>query len=131
MCIIECDKDTQPVLVKAWQIKDGLQGFLKKGWMQEQFDIIVCENFTLRNSVTFPDLSPVYIIGALEALAVQDIIYQRPAEKPVCPDNILKVMNFYQVSMPHANDAIRHAVIYLRKQRHIPTIKLGWPNKEE
>jgi hypothetical protein len=130
LAIIEAGVDTPPVLEYAQQVSDGLQGFLT--WchysQNEQLDFVVCESFTLRPSVKFPDLSPVYIIGALEAL-YQDksITYQPPSSKPLCDDDVLKRIGMYQVGKPHNNDAIRHGIIYLRNKRHMPTLQAAWP----
>ncbi len=130
IALIEAGADTEPVIELAAQVSDGLQGFLLWHSYNQHlnWDFVVCESFTLRPSVKFPDLSPVYIIGALEALSPEKpITYQSPSSKPLCDDNVLKRIGFYQVGKPHANDAIRHAIIYLRNKKHMPTLKKAWP----
>jgi hypothetical protein len=116
------------------QVEDGLDGFISWYKRVESFynwDFVVCESFTLRPSVKFPDLSPVYIIGALTALQERNsIIYQQPQQKPLCDDSRLKSMGFYKPGLGHANDAIRHGIIYLRNNRHMPTLKKGWATDE-
>lgn len=122
--------DNQVELLESGQISDGLTGFIAE-WRYLKYDVVVCESFTLRPSVKFPDLSPVYIIGALEVLSSQyPIVYQPPSSKPLCTDTVLKRLGMYQVGKPHANDAIRHGIIYLRKQNHMPTLLAGWPKEE-
>jgi hypothetical protein len=117
-----------PVLDFVEQVEGGLLGFL--GWWNglesRDWDAIVCEDFVLRPSVKFPDLSPVYIIGALTAL-VGVLTLQSPSLKPLCNDEVLKRMEFYTKGKPHGNDATRHAIIYLRHMRHKPTLLKGWP----
>jgi hypothetical protein len=112
------------------QIKGGLAGFLEQdAEMLElyRFDVIVCESFTLREGIYGADLSPVYIIGALEALYQDNKkVYQEPKLKPLCDDSRLKKMGLYKSGKPHENDAIRHAVIYLRNNKHMPTLLAGW-----
>lgn len=124
----------QPVVLHHEQIPNGLEGFIawyKNNSGLHKWDIIVCENFTLRQSVKFPDLSPVYIIGALEALeSPRKIIYQSPSQKHLCDDNRLKTMGMHKPGNGHANDAIRHAIIYLRNKKHLPTLMLGWKPEE-
>jgi hypothetical protein len=121
----------EPVLKSVQQIEGGLQGFLE--WYrgrQGNWDQIVCEDFVLRPSVKFPDLSPVYIIGALEAFEVFNSvkpIYQSPSLKPLCNDEVLKRIDFYTKGKPHGNDATRHGIIYLRHIKHKPTLLRGWP----
>lgn len=127
--IIEYD-DSSVKLIDKGQIEGSLKGFLHYNWSDlifRDFDMIVCESFTLREGVYGADLSPVYIIGALEALYPQtEIIYQEPKLKPLCDNDRLKTMGLYTAGQGHAMDAVRHAIIYLRNKKHLPTLKLGW-----
>lgn len=117
-------------LVKEGQIAGGLNGFLDFHWDVLEdwtFDFIVCESFTLREGIFGADLSPVYIIGALEALyPVVPIIYQEPKIKPLCDDKRLQKLGLHKPGKPHRNDAVRHAIIYLRNNKHMPTLEAGW-----
>ena len=121
-------------LVSVQQIEGGLQGFV--AWYrgrQGSWDGIVCEDFVLRPSVKFPDLSPTYIIGALEAYEVFNPVkpvYQSPSIKPLCNDDVLKRIGFYTKGKPHGNDATRHGIIYLRNLKHMPTIEMAWPKED-
>lgn len=120
------------VVVKTLQIRNGLQGFLDFHWDELEdweFDEIVCESFDLREGVYGADLSPVYIIGALEALypkAVNKIIYQKPSQKALCGDDRLRKLGLYESGRPHANDACRHGIIYLRNKKHRKVLSDGW-----
>lgn len=120
--------ETSVELEKVEQVKGGLEGFI--AWYLEldtPIDIIVCESFTLRPGVHGADLSPTYVIGALEALARgKEIVYQEPKLKPLCDDTRLKKMAFFQTGLRHANDAVRHGIIYLRNKKHMPTLEKGW-----
>lgn len=123
--------DNEYELLWKRQIPNGLQGFLDWHWDEAQFfdiDTIVCESFDLRAGI-YPDLSPVYIIGAVEALwpnAVVDIEYQKPSQKHLCEDVILKKMNLHSPGKPHANDAVRHGIIYMRNRKNNQVLKEGW-----
>lgn len=112
------------------QIAGGLSGFLDFHWDQLEdiwIDTIVCEDFDLREGVYGADLSPVYIIGALEALyPVTEIIYQKPSQKPLCDNDRLKKMGLYEAGRPHAMDAVRHCIIYLRNKKHTFILDWGW-----
>lgn len=130
--IFEWGEDSEFVIKSAGQIPDGLAGFIK--WYGEKhfgdWQFVVCESFTLRTGVKFPDLSPVYIIGALEAYEDawnQKVVYQPPTSKPLCNDDILKRLGIYIPGRGHANDALRHGIIYLRNNRHMPTLRKAWP----
>lgn len=131
--IIDFD-DNDINLVYFAEVEKGLNGFIEWHKLVKQtykWDFVVCEDFTLRPSVRFPDLSPVYIIGALTALEdPNNIIFQQPQQKPLCDDSRLKTLGFHKPGLGHANDAIRHGIVYLRNQRHIPTLKKGWADNE-
>lgn len=128
--LIEYDDHNYEVLWKK-QIPNGLQGFLDWHYDEGQYinlSGIVCESFDLRAGI-YPDLSPVYIIGAIEALwprATVEITYQKPSQKHLCEDEILKKMNLHSPGRPHANDAVRHGIIYLRNKKHNQVLKEGW-----
>lgn len=130
IAIVSFSETIEPVVSLYEEVPNGLEGFID--WYKEnkdilKWDIIVCETFTLRQNVKFPDLSPVYIIGALEAFeSPNKIIWQSPAQKSLCNDARLKTMRMHVPGKGHANDAIRHAIIYLRNKKHLPTLMLGW-----
>jgi hypothetical protein len=130
VALFEVTDIDEPELVWVKQIGGGLKGFLDFHWDQLEdmnIDKIVCESFTLREGIYGADLSPVYIIGALEALyPTTELIYQEPKLKPLCDNDRLKKMNLYLPSKPHGMDAIRHGIIYLRNSKHMPTLKKGW-----
>ena len=120
-----------PELLKRGQIVGGLKGFID--FVDDVIDnmlidLVVCESFTLREGIYGADLSPVSIIGALEGMygKVIPIVYQEPKLKPLCDDARLKKMGLHIPGKPHANDAVRHAVIYLRNNKHMPTLTAGW-----
>lgn len=129
--IINYGRTQAPVVERMGQIEGGLEGFIKWYDMNGRYDwsFTVCESFILRPGVHGADITPAYVIGALEALeaaygAVP--VYQKPSQKKLCEDDVLKRIGMYQVGKPHANDAIRHGIIYLRNQKHLPTLKLAW-----
>jgi hypothetical protein len=134
LAIIKYSEDSEAELSHFEEVPNGLAGMIdwhktnKDTW---SWDFIVCENFTLRTSVKFPDLSPVYIIGALEALeSPREIIYQSPSQKHLCDDKRLKTLGLHKPGLGHANDAVRHGIIYLRNSRHMPTLRKGWSADE-
>lgn len=123
--------DNEYELMWKKQVPNSLQGFLDWHWDEGQLlnlDTIVCESFDLRAGI-FPDLSPVYIIGAIEALwpkAVVELAYQKPSQKHLCDDDRLKKMNLHSPGRPHANDAVRHGIIYMRNLKNQQVLKEGW-----
>lgn len=117
-------------LIWVKQIQGSLRGFLDFHWDVLEgmnLDMIVCESFTLREGIFGADLSPVYIMGALEALyPTTKLVYQEPKLKPLCDNDRLKKMGLYTPGKPHGMDAVRHGIIYLRNNRHMPTLLWGW-----
>lgn len=117
-------------LVSVSQVPGGLDGFLD--WAEKNpptsYDVVVCEGFTLRPGIHGADLTPTYIIGALTALCRNktEVVIQKPSQKALCDDDRLKIMGMYKSGQPHSNDAVRHGIIYLRNEKHLPTLKLGW-----
>lgn len=130
LALFEYSDDDYELLWKK-QVPNGLQGFLD--WHYDEGDLlaldtIVCESFTLRAGI-YPDLTPTYIIGAIEALwpnAVYEIEYQKPDQKHLCSDDVLKRMNLHSPGKPHANDAIRHGIIYMRNRKNKRVLQEGW-----
>lgn len=122
------EDDAELIWVK--QIEGGLQGFLNFHWDVLEgmnIDMIVCESFTLREGIYGADLSPVSIIGALEALyPTTELVYQEPKLKPLVDNERLKKMGLYLTAKPHGMDAVRHGIIYLRNNKHLPTLEKGW-----
>jgi hypothetical protein len=128
--LIEVSENTELEILRVGQIKNSLKGFLDFHWdvLEDwKIDKIICESFTLREGIYGADLSPVYIIGALEALyPTTEIIYQEPKLKPLCDNDRLKKLGLYIPGKEHAMDAVRHGVIHLRNSKHMPTLEKGW-----
>lgn len=88
-------------------------------------DVIVVEDFILRptGNARRSGLSPVRITARLEALAFSfdlDLtwVYQQAsAAKGVVTDERLKGLGLWVRGAPHARDAIRHLVLYLRSAK--------------
>ena len=128
--LIEFTPGTEPKLLATSQVGNGLKGFLRWHKMATyRWDFVVCESFTLRPGIHGVDITPAYVIGALEALENprSKIHFQPPSSKPLCDDDTLKRLGLYTKAYPHSNDATRHAIIYLRNVRHMPTLRKGWP----
>lgn len=128
---VHYDENTAPFVSAQGQITGGVIGFLH--WyttLGVSWQGTVCESFILRPGVHGADITPAYVIGALEAQAFNNnevVNYQAPSQKKLCDDDVLKRMGLYTPGKPHSNDAIRHGIIYLRNQKHLPTLRKGWP----
>ena len=132
-------------LLKVWQVADGLKGFIKwwnkhgnkviwfREWADRKPIKLVCEKFVLRSNQFVADTEPLLIEGALTALHDGEIVWQLRSDKSLVDDTVLKQHNLWhtgkQVDWKDArdtNDAIIHALAYLKKNKHIPTLQKYW-----
>lgn len=128
------EDDTEPTVFDFGQIPNGHKGFID--WWNRRVQYlpdtrIVCESFTLREGIKGVNLEPCYVMGALEALYGDEIVYQSPVMKGFCDNDALKQLGFYVPGQQHARDAFRHAAAYLLTSvKHKPTMKKGWPEND-
>lgn len=122
---------------KVWQVENGLEGFLE--WWNKEWSWIVLlgpevvsERFVLRSQKFVADTTPLLIEGAIRVLFGPDIHYQLRGEKAKVTNDHLKRGGEYRTGKQvgckdanDANDAVRHAVIYMtkKKNQHLPTIE--------
>lgn len=90
-----------------------------------QPDVVVIENFIPRTLSA--DMWPMTIIHVIQwevsqgnywnGMFTGTLVMQEPNERSIINDVRLKKMELYQPAQPHANDAMRHLVVYSRKMR--------------
>ena len=117
----------------VWIVKGGLDGFLE--WYDTTYIIAdkwVAERFVLRDNDFVANTEPLRIEGAMEALRLHPT-YQLRTDKALCKDEVLKEHGLWVTGkmVGHsdgrdANDATIHALAYLKKQKHLPTLKKYW-----
>jgi len=118
----------------AWIVHDGVGGLID--WWQNHnglnwYDsVVVSERFILRDNGWLADLEAVKIEGALQALCDNEIQWQLRTAKSLVPDSVLKENGMWQTGRPmnhsdgrDANDALCHAIGWLVRQNHRPTIE--------
>lgn len=98
--------------------------------------VVLCESFELRPDVAQPDETPKYIIKDLDRYVAptHPIEYQMASQAKVgIPPgrngrrDRLHAFGLHQRGYRHANDAIRHCLVYaIEKLRHRPLIVRGW-----
>lgn len=127
-------------LLRAWQVPLGLDGFIE--WWDEftpmaRSYVMVAEKFVARSGQNFvPDLTGVPLEGALAALWRGEIHWQTPDHKGKAGllDAILQAHGLWQEppadheDSRDANDAIIHALVYLRDNNHLPTLRKYFKN---
>lgn len=134
---LKYDKHTPPVMLDSYAIPDDVEGFIE--WCLDAFPFInpltvVCEKFVPR-MVPGADYTPLIIEGALQTFArLHDFtVHWQPAsgKNTAVPDRVLKNLGLLDPSWTkdHHHDrkeATRHAVWWLLKKKHLPTLRAGW-----
>lgn len=116
---------------------DGVDGF--SAWFHEhslgervEWDEWVCESFVLRaNNKFVADLRPVEIIGFLKGtLGSEFVTWQQRTLKALVPDQVLKDSGEWVTGkmVGHTdgrdvNDAKIHALAYMMRKHHVPTLR--------
>jgi hypothetical protein len=110
-----------------WQIEGGIYGCLEFLDQMKKFaDQIVSESFVLDGRTPNPDTTPLQIEGALMAywqVYRIPVVFQRNNFKKHVNDELLKKHNLYIKGEPHAMDSQRHAIAYMKTERHMPTLQ--------
>ena len=119
--------DTEP-LECTWhgQIDDGINGFIHYMLDHAEPDIVVAEQFVLDGRTPNPDVTPLQIEGAILAhydSEVTLIAFQRNNFKKHVSNELLKEHDLYWKGEPHAMDSARHALAFMKVNRHMPTLE--------
>lgn len=138
--LLDVPADAPPTLVDSWAVPSGVTGF--REWYLEDdspercealdfADVVVCEMFVNRN-IPGADLSPLLIEGVVRYIWPDVVLQPAAGKNSSVPDAALNRLGFNKKSFGgdhHADrwEALRHAVWYLKKQRHLPTLRAGWP----
>lgn len=128
------DGELSPEVMDSWAVPGGLEGF--REWEEHYYylhaggETVVCETFVNRN-IPGADLTPVLIEGAVRYLRPDTILQPAAGKNTAVPDEVLKRLGLYDIGTgDHHQDrreAARHAVWFLKKNKHLPTLKKGWP----
>lgn len=136
--------DTEPIeFIVGGQIPNGVAGvadFFRNQFRQlvayDSEDIyvtgftVVSESFTLRPGVKMPNLEPVRIEGAFTAFWDEGFVqYQQPSAKALVPDATLKRLGLWIPGQRHQMDARIHALAYMMRQGHLPTLTKYFPEQ--
>jgi len=136
--LLSYEFDTTPELIASWAVPDGLEGWLDWHDEQEAADIsstlwpnqVVCEHFVNRN-VPGADLTPCFIEGSVRTLYRHTILQPAAGKNTAVPDTAMAALGFSKKGFKgdHHGDrweALRHGLWYLKKARHLPTLRVGW-----
>lgn len=123
--------DSQPVGVAAsWAVSGGYDEFC--WWLRERSlmdpDVVIVETF-----IHFKDIhietTPILIEGAIRYVWPNAVLSPASGKNTAVPDAVLKRLGLYFPGDHHRDrtEAARHAVRWLKNQRHVPTLRAGWP----
>lgn len=129
--LLDVPTDGPPVLVDSWAVSGGLSGFLE--WYDTtgsklRPDKVICEHFVNRN-VKGADLTPCFIEGAVRAFWREVILQPASGKNTAVPNAALDRLGLNDFKGDHHADrreAARHAIWYLKKSLHRPTLIAGW-----
>lgn len=129
-------------------IKGGLRGMVQ--WMSQNLgvirpDVTACEKFNLDKRTHDPDLTPVYIEGALvavyDALGIEEPEWQATDTKAMTNNEALRRAGLWifpreakvDPKIMHrdaddVHDTYRHALGWARLHDHMPTVEMYWPD---
>jgi len=124
LALIEFTPDTLPRLVGKWLIVGGPDGFLQWWEHKPPYDILVVEDYIVRQGVPSTHLA-LKTVGYLRGTE-PDAIFQSPAgRKKLVSNDALKRLGLYETQRD-IREGVRHAVVYLKRQKHLPTLHQGW-----
>ena len=122
------DEKSPLTLLKYEQIKGGLSGVVDKftAIPPSIYDVIVCESFKLDGRTPNPDVTPLQIEGVLSYCSniyLVPVVFQANNMKAHATDEFLKKHNLWFKGEPHATDSARHAIAYMKRIKHRPTLE--------
>ena len=125
VALLDVPSTKPPALISHEEVSGGLSGFHEWWDLRPSYDVLVVEDYIPRRGVP-GNQEPQRIIGYLHPYTP---VLQPPAgRKQAVSDDVLKRLGLHLPGEPHRNEreAVRHAVWWLKKQRHLPTIRAGW-----
>lgn len=135
--LVHYSQTTPATLLASWDVPGGVEGFFD--WYRENepagLTHIVFEGFDLREGKYGVDLTPVEVIGAVKILALEleiPLHEQPPAGRiKAVSDDVLRKFDMYESGKAHRNqkESNRHALWWLKKEKHRPTLLKGWGPK--
>lgn len=137
--LLDVPEDAPATLVDSWAVPDDVEGMCQftEAFDESDADLIVCEHFTNRN-VRGVDLTPCFVEGVIRGWAHTwgcDVVLQGAAGKNTAvPDDAMERAGFPKSDFKgdhHADrwESLRHALWYLKRTDHRPTLEAMFPNK--
>lgn len=154
--VIGYDDNTPAHGVASWAIPGGIESF--RGWSTEQtnrfagytyidptgewgdgwldedgsavhIDTVIVEQFVNRQ-IKGADISPLGMQYIVQWVWPDAVLSPASGKNTAVPDSVLKALGLYDDKSHHhdVREASRHAVWWLKKQKHLPTLKVAYPD---
>lgn len=134
--LIEYD-DTQPAtLVDSWAVHDGFDGFCQWWFDYTSGNDLHVDYHIVETFVNYgrpgADLSPLLIEGVVRYTYPDVILSPASGKNTKMPDRAMTNLGFQRKAFGgdhHADrwEALRHALVWLKSQKHIPTLERAFP----
>ena len=118
--------ETPPALLDSWAVPNGLTGF--REWyvktLRQGADTIIVEQFVHFKAVQI-ETTPILIEGAVRFIWPNAVLSPASGKNTAVPDEVMKRLGLYIAGDHHRdrNEACRHALRWLKNQKHIPTLR--------
>lgn len=117
--------ETGADIVGTWLVDGGPEGFMRWWEARPDYDVLVCEDYIVRQGVPSQHRA-MLTIGFLKAKDPNLVLQAPSGRKMQVSDEVLKRLSLFH-SQRDVKEALRHAVIYLKRQKYTPLLKAGWP----
>lgn len=125
VCLIGVEDDSLPVVKGTWLVEGGPDGFLKWWDAKPDYDVLVCEDYIVRQGVPSQHVA-LRTVGFLKGVEPHGVFQVPAARKVQVSNEVLKRLDVYHTQRDIV-EAIRHCIIYLKHQRHKGVLEAGWP----
>lgn len=120
--------DTQPfALLGSGVVAGGFAGFCADATLPKLLraaDVVVIEHYVVYNKNGDP--TPLLAEGVARFLRPDAVLQRSSGKNTLVPDDAMKALGLWSTKGHHHDEreAIRHALVYLVKSRHLPTLRL-------
>ena len=126
--LLEYGEDTPAEFIRYGAVTGGFEAaaewFSRYPYMWKSPDIVVVEHYVAYNRNGDP--TPLLAEGVVRYLRPDAVLQRSSGKNTLVPDDKLKALGLWSTEGHHHDEreAIRHALVYLVKSRHLPTLRL-------
>lgn len=122
--LLRYDDNTPATFVDGGVVHGGFEGF--RTWTLPASDVTVCEKYVKFRAEGDP--TPLLIEGVVRYLRPDVHLQPASGKNTAVSNDVLRRLGLYSTTGHHLDqrEAARHGVWYLKKARHVPTLRAGW-----